>query len=50
VTAPISSVVMGANPAVSNGSLMTAPGIKARLRAIRARGGTVVVIDPRRTR
>lgn len=42
-------LVIGANPAVSNGSLMTAPGIRDRIKAIRARGGTVVVIDPRRT-
>jgi anaerobic selenocysteine-containing dehydrogenase len=42
-------LVLGANPAVSNGSLMTAPGARYRLRAIVARGGTVVVVDPRRT-
>ena len=42
-------LVLGANPAVSNGSLMTAPGIRDRIKAIRARGGKVVVIDPRRT-
>ncbi|MEZ4398634.1 MAG: molybdopterin-dependent oxidoreductase [Kofleriaceae bacterium] len=42
-------LILGANPAVSNGSLMTAPDVKARLKAIRARGGAVVVIDPRRT-
>ncbi len=42
-------VVMGANPIVSNGSAMTAPDIKNRLRAIRNRGGRIVVIDPRRT-
>lgn len=42
-------LVFGANPAVSNGSLMTAPGASERLKAIRARGGRVVVIDPRRT-
>jgi anaerobic selenocysteine-containing dehydrogenase len=42
-------VVIGANPLVSNGSLMTAPDVRGRLRAIRARGGRVVVIDPRRT-
>jgi anaerobic selenocysteine-containing dehydrogenase len=42
-------LIFGANPAVSNGSLMTAPGIRERIRAIRARGGEVVVIDPRRT-
>jgi anaerobic selenocysteine-containing dehydrogenase len=42
-------LILGANPAVSNGSLMTAPGIARRLEAIRARGGRVVLIDPRRT-
>ena len=42
-------LVLGANPAVSNGSLMTAPGARHRLRAIVARGGSVVVVDPRRT-
>jgi anaerobic selenocysteine-containing dehydrogenase len=40
---------VGANPAVSNGSLMTAPDVRRRLRAIRERGGRVVVVDPRRT-
>jgi anaerobic selenocysteine-containing dehydrogenase len=42
-------LIFGANPIVSNGSLMTAPNIKARLQAIRDRGGRVVVVDPRRT-
>jgi anaerobic selenocysteine-containing dehydrogenase len=42
-------LIFGANPVVSNGSLMTAPNMKARLRAIRERGGRVVVVDPRRT-
>ena len=42
-------LVLGANPLASNGSLMTAPGIGARLKALRARGGTLVVVDPRRT-
>ena len=42
-------LIFGANPAVSNGSLMTAPNMTGRLRAIRDRGGRVVVIDPRRT-
>jgi anaerobic selenocysteine-containing dehydrogenase len=42
-------LVLGANPAVSNGSVMTAPDVKRRLRAIRERGGRVVVVDPRRT-
>src|SRR6185295_15887947 len=42
-------LIFGANPVVSNGSLMTAPDMKGRLRAIRNRGGRVVVVDPRRT-
>jgi anaerobic selenocysteine-containing dehydrogenase len=42
-------LVIGANPRASNGSLMTAPGIGARLDALAARGGTLVVVDPRRT-
>ncbi len=43
-------LILGADPVVSNGSLMTAPDVKDRLRAIRARGGKVIVVDPRRTR
>src|SRR5512137_2138230 len=42
-------LVLGANPLVSNGSLMTAPGIADRLAALRKRGGRLVVVDPRRT-
>jgi anaerobic selenocysteine-containing dehydrogenase len=42
-------LVIGANPLVSNGSIMTAPDMKRRIREIRERGGRVVVIDPRRT-
>ena len=42
-------LVLGANPAVSHGSLMTAPDIRRRLAALRARGGRLVVVDPRRT-
>ncbi|AVH22458.1 molybdopterin oxidoreductase family protein [Nocardia cyriacigeorgica] len=42
-------VILGANPAVSNGSITTMPGAKQRIRDVRARGGSVVVIDPRRT-
>ena len=42
-------LIVGANPVISNGSLMTAPGITQRLRNVRQRGGRVVVIDPRRT-
>ncbi len=42
-------LILGGNPAVSNGSLMTAPDVAGRLRAIRSRGGRVILIDPRRT-
>jgi len=42
-------LMLGANPVVSNGSVMTAPGMKRRLKQLRARGGKLVVIDPRRT-
>jgi anaerobic selenocysteine-containing dehydrogenase len=43
-------LILGADPVVSNGSLMTAPDVRERLRAIRRRGGKVVVVDPRRSR
>ena len=43
-------LLLGANPLVSNGSLMTVPDARGRLKAIRDRGGKVVVVDPRRTR
>ncbi|MCB8945984.1 MAG: molybdopterin oxidoreductase family protein [Ardenticatenaceae bacterium] len=42
-------LMLGANPIASNGSLMTAPGMDRRLKAIQQRGGQVVVLDPRRT-
>ncbi|MEM1323499.1 MAG: molybdopterin-dependent oxidoreductase [Bacteroidota bacterium] len=42
-------LILGANPLVSNGSLMTAPDIGKRLKAIQKRGGKIIVIDPRRT-
>lgn len=40
---------IGANPMASNGSLMTVPDVRGRLKALKARGGKLVVIDPRRT-
>jgi anaerobic selenocysteine-containing dehydrogenase len=43
-------VVIGGNPLVSNGSMMTVPDMPGRLRALKARGGRLVVIDPVRTR
>jgi anaerobic selenocysteine-containing dehydrogenase len=42
-------LIMGGNPAASNGSIMTAPGFSKRLKAIKKRGGQVVLIDPRFT-
>jgi anaerobic selenocysteine-containing dehydrogenase len=42
-------LILGANPAVSNGSMMTAPGMSRRLQEIRRRGGKVILIDPRFT-
>ncbi|WP_086737487.1 molybdopterin oxidoreductase family protein [Streptomyces glaucescens] len=43
-------LLIGANPLESNGSLCTAPDFPGRLKALKARGGTLTVIDPRRTR
>src|SRR6185369_17084228 len=43
-------LMLGANPYASNGSLMTAPDMPGRLEAMRARGGKLVVVDPRRTK
>jgi anaerobic selenocysteine-containing dehydrogenase len=43
-------LMLGANPFASNGSLMTAPDMPGRLRALRQRGGKLVVVDPRRTK
>ena len=40
-------LVLGANPVVSNGSIMTAPGMSRRMEEIRRRGGKVILIDPR---
>jgi anaerobic selenocysteine-containing dehydrogenase len=42
-------VVVGANPMVSNGSLWTVPGFKERARKLKARGGKLIVVDPKRT-
>ncbi|GGV25612.1 molybdopterin-dependent oxidoreductase [Streptomyces spectabilis] len=43
-------LILGANPVESNGSLCTAPDFPGRLKALRARGGRLTVVDPRRTR
>lgn len=42
-------VILGANPMASNGSLWTVPDFRGKARALRARGGRMVTIDPRRT-
>ncbi len=42
-------LVLGANPMASNGSMMTTPDFPRRARAIKERGGRIVVLDPRRT-
>ncbi|MGJ4734025.1 molybdopterin oxidoreductase family protein [Leptospira levettii] len=42
-------LILGGNPFASNGSLMTVPDVKKRLKAIQDRGGKYVVIDPRKT-
>ena len=43
-------LILGADPYSSNGSLWTVPDAPGRLRALRARGGRFVVVDPRRSR
>ena len=43
-------LILGANPLASNGSLLTAPDMRGRLRRIGERGGRTVVVDPRRSR
>jgi anaerobic selenocysteine-containing dehydrogenase len=42
-------LILGANPIASNGSIMSVPDVAKRLKAIKDRGGKVVVIDPCRT-
>jgi anaerobic selenocysteine-containing dehydrogenase len=42
-------LIMGANPLASNGSLMTAPNMRGRLKAFKERGGKLIVIDLVRT-
>ena len=42
-------LMLGANPLASNGSMWTVPDVRRRLKALTARGGKLVVIDPRRT-
>ena len=42
-------LIIGGNPAVSNGSIMTAPDFSKRLKSIKKRDGKVIVVDPRFT-
>ncbi len=42
-------LIVGGNPIVSNGSLMTVPDVRKRFKDLRARGGQLVVVDPRRS-
>ena len=43
-------LMLGANPFASNGSLATAPDWPGRIERLVERGGTLVVVDPRRSR
>lgn len=42
-------LLLGGNPMASNGSIMTVPNFPKRLKALQARGGKMLVVDPRRT-
>jgi formate dehydrogenase len=42
-------LMLGANPLVSHGSVLSAPRVRELLNALVDRGGRVVVVDPRRT-
>lgn len=42
-------LILGANPSVSNGSLLSAAGLSSRLKRLTEKGGKVVVLDPRYT-
>jgi len=42
-------LMLGANPAASGGSLMSMGDVKNRMRGVKARGGKLVLIDPRRS-
>ena len=41
--------IIGANPLVSNGSMMSSPDFAKRMKDIQKRGGKVIVVDPRKT-
>ncbi|MFN7177636.1 MAG: molybdopterin-dependent oxidoreductase, partial [Thermaurantiacus sp.] len=42
-------LMIGANPVASNGSVWTVPDVKRRIAELKARGGRLIVVDPRRT-
>lgn len=42
-------LILGGNPMASNGSMMTVPDFARRAHDLQARGGTLVVVDPRKT-
>jgi anaerobic selenocysteine-containing dehydrogenase len=42
-------LILGANPMASNGSLWTVPDFRGKAKAMRARGGQLIVVDPRRS-
>jgi anaerobic selenocysteine-containing dehydrogenase len=42
-------LMLGANPMASNGSLWTVPDFRGKAKAMRERGGKLIVVDPRRT-
>ncbi|MBL0214529.1 MAG: molybdopterin-dependent oxidoreductase [Myxococcales bacterium] len=42
-------VILGANPMASNGSMWTVPDFRGKAKALQARGGKIIVIDPRVT-
>ncbi len=42
-------LVLGANPIASNGSIMSAAGMPEKINLLQARGGKMIVVDPRYT-
>lgn len=42
-------VILGGNPIASNGSMWTVPDFRGKAKALKARGGRLIVIDPRRS-
>ena len=42
-------LIVGGNPLASNGSVWTVPDVRNRIKELQARGGKLVVVDPRRT-